>query len=186
MATNKAPRKVRMYRVEWLDETFHCEKKSEIREWLKMCRTQYAGLLREDDLAEPQVIRVDMWRIEWDGAFEDFQSEYEAADALRDYERRAEIERNSGALEAMPDPLVGMHTPFLLYGAAMRRANLFGTVSPSSIQAAFDAGRLWCSRGRMNPMERDCWLAKPVAGELRLACIHGWLDRDFEYRHKFG
>jgi hypothetical protein len=130
-----------------------------------------------------------MWRIRWHGEYEDFRSEYEAAEALRDHEARAEIERNPDAYEAVPDPYMGMYTPFLLYGAAMRRPDhkkLFGSVNPTSTQAAFDAGRLWRQQSRMNPMERDCWLDGQVPEQLRLACIHGWLDRDFESRRKSG
>jgi hypothetical protein len=45
MSTERKPQRVRLYRVKWLKETFYCDKKSEIREWVEMQRAQYAGFM---------------------------------------------------------------------------------------------------------------------------------------------
>jgi len=183
------PQKVRGYKVEWLGKTHYCGKLSEVREWLQTLRAVREVHNGIDLTDVPRISRVTMWRIHWDALSQDFRSEDEAAEALRELQIRAEMARSPEAFEEVSDPFWDIFHPFELWGAVKWRPDyrqLFAAVNGTSIQAAFDAGRLWCSRGRMSPMERECWFAGPVDAELRLACVHGWLDRDFEYRHTGG
>jgi hypothetical protein len=184
------PKKVSGYKVEWLGETYYCSKRSEVGEWLQGLLESHEGHEDVDLSEEPRISRVTMWRIYWEDWSEDYRSKDEAAEALRDLQIQADMARNPEAFEEVPDLHWDIFHPFELWSAVMHRpdhVHLFATVSGLSIQAAFDAGRLWCSRGRMNPMERACWFGQPpIDVELRLACVHGWLDRDFEYRHRRG
>jgi hypothetical protein len=141
----QTPQKVRGYKVEWLGETHYCGKLSKIREWLQTLRAVH-GVDNDIDLTDvPRISRVTMWRIHWDELSQDFRSKHEAAEALSELQVRAELVRNPETFDEVPDPYWDIFHPFELWDAVKWRSDylqLFATVDITSIQAAFDAGRL--------------------------------------------